>query len=383
MSSFDVVVIGLGGMGSAALANVARRGASVMGIEQFARGHPYGSSSGKSRMIRKAYFEHASYVPLVLRAYDAWYELERLTDVPVFRKTSVLLAGPAESPMLRGAANSAEVYGLPLEHLSAAEIRTRFPMVRPLDDEVGLLDPDGGFIMPEAAIEGYLRIAAEHGAQMLFESPVTGWTFDKLRMTHDVKLADGTSITASRLLVCAGPWWSTFADEMVPVRLQRNVQVWFRPSSPMFFIGECPAFMLDRDGFPQPLYGFPDYGAGVKAAFHGLGETIGAPEQVDRAVHPSDIEPVRDALASWMPGSQSKYIEGKVCIYELTPDQHFVIGPHPNDPHLIVAGGFSGHGFKFASVFGEVLADLALEGGTRYDLAFFSPNRFAQKPAPD
>jgi sarcosine oxidase len=379
MDAFDVAVIGLGGMGSAALAHVARRGVSVLGIEQFTRGHLNGSSSGKSRMIRKAYFEHPSYVPLVLRAYDAWDELEQLTGIPMFRKTSVLLAGRAESPMIRGAAKSAEAYGLPLEHFSASELRTRFPMLRPLDDEVGLLEPDGGFIMPEAAIEGYLRIAEEHGAQMLFDSQVAGWDRVAGGASLQVRFADGTSIAASRLIVCAGPWWSTFADEAMPIQLQRNVQLWFRPSSPKFFMGKCPSFMLDRIDLPQALYGFPDYGGGVKAAFHGFGEIIDSAERVDRAVHPSDVEPVRDALASWMPGSETKCIEGKVCIYELTPDRHFVVGPHPNDPHVIIAGGFSGHGFKFAPIVGEVLADLALNGETQYDLAILSPNRFVHR----
>jgi len=327
-------------------------------------------------MIRKTYSEHASYVPLLLRAYDAWDELEQLSGIPIFRKTSVLLVGLPESPMLRGAAQSAQAHGLQIEQLSAADMRTRFPMMRPLDDEVGLLEPDGGFIMPEAAIEGYLRVAEEHGAHMLFDRPVTGWEHHA-DSSLVVQLGDGTSIAASRLIVCAGAWWTTFEDKAIPLHLQRNVQLWFRPSSPMFFMGKCPAFMLDRAGFPAPLYGFPDYGTGVKAALHGFGETIDMPEHVDRAVHPSDIEPVRDALNSWMPGSAAKCIEGKVCIYELTPDGQFIIALHPKDPNVAVAGGFSGHGFKFASVVGEVLADLVLDGGTKYDLALFSPNRCA------
>jgi sarcosine oxidase len=377
MEKIDVVVIGLGGMGSAALANVARRGVSVLGIEQFPRGHLYGSSSGKSRIIKKACFEHANYVPLLLRAYDAWKELEQHSGIPIFRKTAVILAGSAESTMLTEAMENAEANGIHLEALSASEVRTRFPMMRPLDDEIGLLDTDGGFIMPEAAIEAYLRVAEECGAQMLFESTVDGW--DRAEdATLRVRLDDGTSIAASRLIVCAGPWWSKLAEEAMPLRLVRIVQLWFRSPSPMFFIGRCPAFMLDRADLPQPLYGLPDYGAGLKAMFHGGGETIDSPDNVDRKVHPTDVEPVREALASWMPGSERQPIEAKVCIYELSPDRQFVIGLHPNDPHVVVAGGFSGHGFKFVSVVGELLADLALEGETNYDVAFLSPNRFAQ-----
>jgi sarcosine oxidase len=379
VNEFDVVVIGLGGMGSAALANVALRGVSVLGIEQFMRGHLLGSSSGKSRMIRKAYYEHPNYVPLVLRAYEAWSELERLTMLPLFHKTSVLLVGSPESHIVRGASQTAQTYDLPLERMSAAEMRTRFPMVHPLDEEVGLLERDAGFIMPEAAIEGYLRVAEEHGAKMLFESKVTRWDRNDADSLLHVYLDDGTAITASRLVVCAGPLWRTFSDDAMPLQLQRNVQCWFRASSPAFMIGRFPAFMLDRDGLPKPLYGFPDHGGGVKAAFHGFGEIVDAPEHVDRAVHSSDIEPVRETLGSWMPGSIARFIEGKVCIYELSPDEHFVVGPHPDDPHVIIAGGFSGHGFKFASVIGEVLADLALEGGSQYDLAFLSPNRFERQ----
>ncbi len=378
MNVVDVVVVGLGGMGSAALANVAARGVSVVGIEQFTRGHLLGSSSGKSRMIRKSYYEHENYIPLLQRAYDAWDKLEKYTGIPIFRRTPVLLAGSPESPTLRGAASSAKAHDIPLEHLSARDIRTRFPMIQPFDDEIGLLEPDAGFIMPEAAIEGYLRIAEEYRAQMLFDAPVTGWNRSN-GSTVSVQLADGTSIEASRVIVCTGAWWSSFNDDAMPLQLQRNVQLWFRASSPQFFIGRCPAFMLDRAGFPQPLYGFPDYGGGVKAAFHGYGETIDGADHVDRNVHPADIEPVRDAVNSWMPGSAAKYIEGKVCIYELTPDRHFVIGAHPNDGRVIVAGGFSGHGFKFASVVGELLADFALDGGTNYDIAFLSPNRFARR----
>jgi sarcosine oxidase len=378
MSPFDVVVIGLGAMGSAALANLARRGVSVIGIEQFTRGHLLGSSSGKSRMIRKAYFEHASYVPLVLRAYEGWDELERLTGIPIFRKTGVLLVGSAESSIVSGAAKSAHAYGLPIEHLSASEIRTRFPMFAPLDGEVGLLEPDGGFITPEDAIEGFLRVAEAHGGQMLFGRCAFGWDRAGDGTLLEVQLGDGTSIASSRLIVCAGPWWSAFAGDVMPIDLQRNVQLWFQAPSPAFSIGRCPAFLLDRTDLPRPLYGFPDYGAGVKAALHGFGDSIDSPDRLDRAVHPGDVEPVRGALAAWMPANQWKLIEGKACIYALTPDRHFVVGLHPNDPHVVVAGGFSGHGFKFAPTIGEVLADLALDGGTRDDLTFLSPNRFAR-----
>ncbi len=368
----DVVVVGLGGMGSAALANVAMRGATALGIEQFERGHANGSSTGRSRLIRKAYFEHPNYVPLLLRAYDAWEKLERLCGARVLYKTSLLIAGHPQSSIVRGATRSAQAYDIPVEHLDARAIRTRFPAMRPLDDEIGLLEPDGGFVVPEAAVDGYLRVAQMHGAEARFETRVTSWSRNEAA-AFEVRLADGTSVRGRRIVLCLGPWWRTFAQTPLPVRLQRNVQVWFRPDSDAFSIETFPAFVLDRAGLPEPMYGFPDYGFGVKAAFHGLGATIDAPDLLDRSVRPSDIEPLQDALSRWMPGSAAAFIDAKACLYSRTPDDNFVIGLQPDAPGVVVAGGFSGHGFKFASVVGEILADLALEGGTAYDLAFLAP----------
>lgn len=375
MESYDVAVIGLGGMGSAALAHVARRGARAIGIEQFARGHALGASSGRSRLFRTAYYEHRNYVPLLLRAYDAWREVERDTGVSILRETGLLMTGPPESPVIAGAARSARAYGLPVEHLDAVQIAARFPMMRPLPGEVGVFEPGAGFVIPEAAVDAHLRIAERHGAQMRFESAVMSW--ERTGSLLRVRLADGGEVEAARAIVCAGPWWAVHGEAVVPVRLQRNVQLWFRPLSDAFTIGRCPAFLIERSGFPEPLYGFPDYGCGVKAAFHG-NDVIVSPERLDREIHAADVEPLRAALDAWMPGAAADVIEGKACMYAMTPDEHFVVGTHPTEPSVIVAGGFSGHGFKFVAVMGEVLADLALDGGTRYDIAFLSPTRFAR-----
>jgi len=369
-------VIGLGGMGSAALANVAMRGASVVGLEQFERGHAYGSSSGRSRLIRKAYFEHENYVPLLLRAYEAWHHTEKLAGVRLFHKTSLLLAARPESEMLRGARRSASRHDLAVEYLTAKDMHDRFPMVRPLRDEVGILEPDGGFIAAEASVRAYLHLAQAHGAQLRFSTRVTGWT-QRATGGVEIALSGGSKIEASRLIVCAGPWWRALGETpAMPIRLQRNVQVWFEPESDAFSIGSCPAFMLDREELPHRMYGFPDYGFGVKAAFHGLGPEFDRPEELDRAIGPNDVEPLRLALSAWMPGAAANFVEAKACTYSWTPDEHFVVGLHPTDAGVVVAGGFSGHGFKFVSVMGEVLADLALDGGTHFDLSFLSPNRF-------
>ncbi len=374
MESYDVAVIGLGGMGSAALACAARRGVRAIGIEQFARGHALGASSGRSRLIRKAYFEHPSYVPLLLRTYDAWREIETETGLSILHQTGLLLAGPAESAVLQGAMLSARTYGLALEHLDAAQIAARFPMMNPMPGEFGVFECDAGFVVPEASFEAHMRIAEAHGARARFETAVRHW--ERAGTMIRLLLASGESLEASRVIACAGPWWATHDDAAMPVRLQRNVMHWFRPASDAFALGRCPAFLIERAGLPERLYGFPDHGFGVKAAFHGYGDGLDIPAHLDRDVHAQEIATTQRALDAWMPGAAAVWLEGKACMYAWSPDENFIVGAHPGDPHVIVAGGFSGHGFKFAAVMGEVLADLALDGTTQFDIAFLSPQRF-------
>jgi sarcosine oxidase len=375
MESYDVAVVGLGGMGSAALANLARRGVRAIGIEQFTRGHALGASSGRSRLIRKAYFEHPSYVPLLLRAYEAWREVEAATNQRIFYETGLLMAGPPESVVLQGALRAARTYDLPIEELDAAQIVARFPMMHPAPGEVGVYEPDAGFVVPEVSFEAHMRIAQAHGAAARFDTTVLDWR--RADGMIRLRLAGGETIDASRVVACAGPWWATHADGAMPIRLQRNVMHWFTPASDAFTLGRCPSFLIERAGAPERLYGFPDHGYGVKAAFHGYGDALAAPEQLDRSIRPGDVTVVQAALDAWMPGAAAAWNAGKACMYAYSPDEHFIVGLHPGDPQIVLAGGFSGHGFKFAAVIGEVLADLALEGGTSFDIAFLSPARFA------
>lgn len=374
MESYDVAVVGLGGMGSAALANVARRGARAVGLEQFGRGHALGASSGRSRLIRKAYFEHPSYVPLVLRAYDAWRELEATTGLQILYETGLLMAGPPDSMVLQGALLSARTYGLELEQLDAAQIAARFPMMNPRSGEVGVFEPYSGFVVPEASIEAHMRVAEAYGAETRFHTAVLDW--ERIGTTIRLHLGDGGQLDASRVIACAGPWWAGRDDAAMPIRLQRNVMHWFRPSSDAFALGRCPAFLIERAGLLERLYGFPDHGFGVKVAFHGYGDLLDVPLRLDREIHPEEVATVQLALEGWMPGAATTWLEGKACVYAWSPDENFIVGPHPNDAGVIVAGGFSGHGFKFAVVLGEILADLALEGGTSLDIDFLSPRRF-------
>ncbi|MGI8437395.1 MAG: FAD-dependent oxidoreductase [Chthoniobacterales bacterium] len=317
---YDVAVIGLGGMGSAILAHAAARGAKAIGFEQFSAGHERGSSHGRSRMIRKAYFEDAAYVPLLHRAFELWAILEEQTRAKILQTTGVLTVGAEGSRIVEGTRRAAVEHELSLEVLSRGEMQRRYPAVR---------------------------------------------------------FGNGERVSAAALVLTMGPWLrETFAALGVPLRIQRNVQVWFNPETTVYQAPNFPAFLLDRPGLPAPLYGFPDFGDGVKAAFHGSQDFTTA-EELDRSVDPvRDIEPLERALEEWMPGAAARWREANVCMYSLTPDENFVVDRHPVHPRLILCGGFSGHGFKFASVIGEIGAELALDGGTRHDIDFLSLRRF-------
>lgn len=375
--TYDVAVCGLGAMGSAALAHCARRGLRAVGVEQFERGHTLGASGGKTRMIRKAYFEDPAYVPMLLRAYDLWRDLERATQTHLLQLTGLLMAGEERSEIVAGSTLAARHYGLPVEHLSARDIRSRFPTLQPLPDEVGVYESDGGILFPERAIEAHLRVAESAGASLRFNSPVPSWESDGDRIT--LRLADGSVIEAGALVLTTGPWIAdAFAAFGVSIRVQRNVQVWFAPQTDAYDAGKFPSFLLDRKEFEAPLYGFPDLGDGVKAAFHGAG-AITTAAALERAVDEArDVAPVAAALNTWMPGAAARYLEAKACMYSLTNDGNFVVDRHPRHANVVVCGGFSGHGFKFAPVVGEAAAQLASGETPPYDLRFLSATRFAR-----
>lgn len=372
---YEVAVAGLGVMGSAILACTARRGASVIGLEQFERGHSFGSSSGRSRLIRKAYFEDPAYVPLLLRSYDLWREIEREAGARLLRITGLLMVGGEKSEIIRGARRAARDHGLPLETLTAREIAARYPSLKILDDEVGVFEADGGVLDPERAIEAQLQLATAVGAQTRFGAGLQSWA--AIPGGFALQLANGAEVTSRALVLSLGAWFQkTLEDLGVPIRVQRNVQAWFQPSTQIYAAPDFPPFLLDRKGLPAPLYGFPDFGDGVKAAFHACGEIVD-PDLADREVNMvRDIEPIVRAMEQWMPGAAEKLRAAKPCLYTLTPDGHFVIDRHPDYSRLILCGGFSGHGFKFAPVIGEIAADLALENQSRHKVDFLSLRRF-------
>jgi sarcosine oxidase len=245
-----------------------------------------------------------------------------------------------------------------------------------LDDEIALLEPDGGILDPERAVRAHLKVAQSAGAELRFGTTMENWEAGDEGIT--LSLADGTRVTARTLVLCLGPWFKQILEGLgIPILVQRNVQAWFSPSTNDYDFERFPPFLLDRTGLPAPLYGFPDSGDGVKAAFHRFGDVTTA-QEIDRSADAErDVTPIVRAMEQWMPGATTTFREAKPCMYTLTPDGHFVIDRHPAHSNVILCGGFSGHGFKFAPVIGEIGADLALDAGSRHGIDFLSLKRFA------
>jgi sarcosine oxidase len=375
---FDVAVAGLGGMGSAIAAHCASRGASTVGFEQFEPAHDLGASHGKSRMIRKAYFEDAAYVPLVLRAYELWRKLEHEAGEELLRITGVLSIGAPGSEIISGTLRAADRHDLSVKAWSQKEVKSRYPSLQLLPDELAVFEPDGGVLDPERSVRAHLKAAESAGAKLRFKTTMESWeATDKGVKT---RLNDGTEILARRLVLALGPWFQeTLALLGIPLRVQRNVQAWFSPATNAYESGRFPAFLLNRADLAAPLYGFPDFGDGVKAAFHSLGD-LTDPAELDREIDLArDVEPIVREMERWMPGATETFREAKPCMYSLTPDGNFVIDRHPDHPNVILCGGFSGHGFKFAPVVGEIGADLALDGGSNHQVDFLSLGRFGSR----
>ncbi len=369
-----VIVLGLGGMGSAAAAHLARRGAEVVGVEQFQPGHDRGSSHGESRIIRQAYFEDPAYVPLLLRAYDLWADLER-DDPGIFRLTGGLFLGRPETDAVAGSLDSAREHGLPHEVLDAAEIRRRFPAFAPADDEVAVYEERSGYVRPERTVLAHWRRAQAAGAELWAGGKALAWYADENGVRVDTP---GGTIEGDRLVVAPGAWAPTkLADLHLPLSVTRQTVFWFRPTEPSAYaLGTQPVFVWERPGLSP--YGFPclDEDGGVKIGLHHRGVETD-PDAVDRDITDAEATDAADLVRPLMPTLPGTFLRAIACLYTTTPDHHFVIGMHPAHANVAVACGFSGHGFKFVPVVGEILADLALDGTTRHPIGLFDPTRFA------
>lgn len=408
-------------MGSAACYHLARRGLSVLGLEQFDLSHDRGSSHGRSRVIRKAYFEDPRYVPLLHRTYALWRLLEAACGERLMHLAGVLNLGPPDHVCIQGAQRSAEEHGLPHEALDAREVHRRWPGLVPNEGDVGLFESDAGFLLPELCCAAHVRLAREHGARIEARQKVLRWSADHSGVTVET---DGERFEATYLVITAGAWLPEVvrqgggnegrgnkgggSREAAPANafvhggaltVERQVQAWFRPRDPALFrVGRLPAFVHflnsarddAREGRtaeehplphdrgsdnPAAFYAIPALGEeGVKVARH-HGGAVTTAEAVDRSFAAADEQEIRRYLARHLPQADGPVIDAKICLYTNTPDDHFILDRHPSHSNVLIAGGFSGHGFKFAPVVGEVLADLIVEGRTGHPIEFLGARR--------
>ncbi len=375
-SPFDVIVIGLGGMGSATAYQLARRGQRVLGLERHTPAHDQGSSHGQSRVIRQAYFEHPDYVPLLLRAYELWAQIEQDTGQSLLTITGGLMIGSPDSETVSGSLRSAQQHGLFHELLEAAEIRRRFPPLQARGETIALYEKKAGFVRPEASVSAHLQRAASLGATLHFEQPVLAWEASAAGDGVQVTTAQGT-YQAERLVIAPGAWASELLGLDVPLTVERQVLYWFEPigGSEPFLPDRFPIYIWEAEDGVK-FYGFPqDAQPGVKVAFFYMGVPCSA-DTIDRTVQAAEIHKMRAYLAERIPALNSTCLSTATCLYTNTPDQHFIIAHHPQYPQVTIASPCSGHGYKFASVIGEILADLTIDGKTRQPLDLFTPTRF-------
>jgi sarcosine oxidase len=376
---YDVIVIGVGGMGSAITYHLARRQIKVLGLERYDIPHTMGSSHGVTRIIRLAYYEHPSYVPLLRRAYELWHELERMGETRLLHKTGSIDAGPADGRVFPGSVESCRVHDIPQEILTSPELTRRFPACRLPAGTMAVFQPDGGFLIPELCIAAHVKLAQAHGAEIHAREQVLDWEVSNERVLVRTERA---TYAAERLIIAAGAWVGKLVQPLSQLAVpERQVLGWFQPFRPEWFSPDCfPVFNLELPlghYYVLPVFGVP----GVKIGkYHHLKEPIN-PDHPVRECRPADEEILRDCMAQYFPEGAGPTMALRACMFTNTPDEHFIVDYHPDSARVLIASPCSGHGFKFCSVIGEIIADLAERDETQRDISLFRLARFNQ-PSP-
>lgn len=372
---YDAIVIGVGGMGSATVSHLADRGLDVLGLERYDIPHEMGSSHGVTRIIRKAQYEDPAYVPLVRRSYELWRELEERSGRDLLHITGGIDAGPPDSTVFNGSRRSCEIHDIDHEILTSREVNERFPGYDLPEHHRAVYQPDGGFLVPEQCIIAYVEAAQAAGAEIRAREPVADFT-DLEDGGVRVTTSKGT-YEADELIITAGAWARQFLPDLeaqvVPVR---QVLAWLQPTEPaQFSASNFPVFIHGTKD--SHYYGFPKHDVpGFKfGKFNHLEETVD-PDEMDREPHPEDEELLRSYARRYFPDGAGPTMRLSTCMFTNTPDEHFILDTLPDHPQITVGAGFSGHGFKFASAVGEVLADLAIDGETDHEIDLFSVDRF-------
>jgi sarcosine oxidase len=373
---FQTIVVGVGGMGSAAAWQLARRGQRILGLERFDVPHAMGSSHGVTRIIRLPYYEDPAYVPLLRRAYELWREIEALAGERLLTITGSIDGGPENGPLFQGALASARGHDLPHEVLTAGAIGERFPGYQLPAHLRAVYQPQGGLIASERAIVAHVRAAQEAGAVIRARERVLSWAARDGGEGVSVTTDQGR-YTAARLVLTAGPWMAELAEPLRRLAVpERQVLAWLQPKRPEVFTPRrFPVFNLDVDEgryYGLPIYEVPGFKFG---RYHHRGETAAA-DNMRREIDAEDERLLRQFGERYFPEGCGPTMALRSCIFTNTPDGQFILDRHPQHRQVILASPCSGHGYKFCSVIGEIVADLATgEGRTRHDIAFLRLDR--------
>lgn len=371
--SFDIAIVGLGAMGSAAAYQLTRRHKTVVAFDSYLPPHSMGSTHGESRVIREAYFEHPLYVPLAQRAYQSWHELEAQASEHLLVQTGGILLGPPDGILISGTRLSADRHGLDYEMLQAREVHKRYPVLNPGPDTVGFFEQRAGVLLPEKCVEAHLRLAAAAGAEFHFDDPVESWSVDGDGVK--VKSANGTC-RAEQLILSPGAWLGELLPDLtLPLTIERQVLHWVVPEKePERFGADNFVFFAWEYREGALFYVIPDLGTGVKIALHHQGEITDL-DHIERDIADEEIEEMEILIDTFVPEMRGTMARALVCMYTNTPDEHFLIDRHPAHDQVLIVSACSGHGFKFASVIGEIVADLAIDGKSTFDLSPFAIDR--------
>ena len=374
----DVIIVGIGGMGSAAAFHLARRGVRVLGLEQFDIPHDLGSSHGVSRIIRLAYAEHPDYVPLLRRAYALWRELEQETREQLLIVTGGIDAGARKSATVQGSLASCRLHDLAHEVLDARLLRQRFPGCRLPPEMLGVYQPDAGFLLPERCIVAHVEAAQRLGAEIHAREKVLGWSMRRDGVT--VETAQAT-YRARKVVIAAGAWARQLVPELKDFAVpERQVLIWTQPRRPEYFRPEAfPVVNLESPHgrfYALPIHSVPGFKLGK---YHHRHQRVD-PDRMDRDCHPEDEAVLREGLRRYFPDANGPTMAMKACLFTNSPDEHFILDHHPASARVAIAAGFSGHGFKFCSVVGEIMAERVLDGHSRLDTGMFRLSRFRARP---
>jgi sarcosine oxidase len=374
MKRYDAIVLGVGGVGSAALYHLARRGKHVLGIDRFPPGHDRGSSHGQTRIIRQAYFEHADYVPLVLRAWQLWDELAERRGERLYEQVGLIQVGPPEGEVVSGVLESARMHGLEVEQLTAAEVMRRWPGFRADEEMAGAYERRAGYLKVETCVLAHVAEAVAAGAQIKTDESVLSWQADGAGV---VVVTDRETLRADKLVISTGPWTAgLLGDFAVRLEVLRKPVFWLATRDDSYRADRgAPCFLYELPS--GVFYGIPQIDdGGVKVAEHSGGQPVDDPLHVDRTLDERDRQQVVDFAGQHLPRTTAEVRHHSVCMYTVTADRHFIVDRHPSFPQVVVVAGLSGHGFKFAPVLGEVAAELAVDGNTAQPIDFLRMDRF-------